>query len=681
MITTLIALTLSQSLVSFETKAERIPVVLSGLEARSGLKLDCDGVFENEVVVLRVKDVSPGILLEKLATACTAVWEKKGEKLILRPDSVARRRQEVERMDRRVARVEILLDQCRKELEVPYVGAKPPERTRGVDSNRTFYAANRNTPFRRFAMRLLLALGPRRLAAIERGQRVVYAQNPNALQVKWPSECERALQELRKEWTTLANSSHGAEADGGAPRLGQSHRNGPGVTLTPDSVFKHVWISIPDLINNGSDQMIINAGVQNENLFGFGDYLDLYSPPSDFVPKPSTIPLTEFEPDAATEHFMNALDQTGMIRGQRTIGQSHVLAKLLTFPTFEPLSIGSEFLIKLAELREVNLVALVSDGAQAYFTRIQSPITARAIDSQMRYVFRVEESDGWIVASPKEPVDARLLRENRKVLRQMILASQTGKLPLERECEYLAKRPAAYPVGLGLRYVALFDSNIPTGYSPGELAAKRLLGLMGEFRAGLVQVGRLPKPAQAELARSLFFDRVSLQQTPPSKLEISEKLDYSRTLNAEEPTLLFPNGIPPEAVLDISEESISEVREFRGNDMWAVRDLEPNFVAHERFNRDNPSLTNTSSPTLKGIDGFQAIDTRLIKMRLLLGDYYKLDWVKDRTPRGQRGSYESLPESLRKQIQLEYDKIKSQRANGQIHPAPNRQSNPPPPSK
>lgn len=260
---------------SFETRAARVPVILKQLQVKTGKNLSCSEEFKNEVLVVSVRDVEPTVLLNKIARACVGTWETEGNGLVLKPDVGRRAEQETQRVAKRVARVQAMLDQFTKELGSPYDGVLPSERHLGSD-----YPKARLAPISRLAMRLMIGLGAKKLAASERGTRQVFALNPNSVQQALPRGAAKAVEEFRKEWALSDRAS--SEPDGTQPGAETWRANsGPRWTMTPDGRIEQVWLSVKDPLRYLSDGVKIAILDSDGNMMGRRVHV---SPPE--IPQP-----------------------------------------------------------------------------------------------------------------------------------------------------------------------------------------------------------------------------------------------------------------------------------------------------------------------------------------------------------------------------------------------------------
>lgn len=239
----------SQTTISYQTTAKRVPVVLQELEARLRRKLSSDAVFKNEVLILRADSVPAQDLLDRIADVATGKWEKDRDRLILRPDAAKRKEQETERMALRVKKVSTLLEKMRKEIEPEFDLGFLEEAVsiRKTDLQNGFFRSARRTPTSRFALRCLISLGAERLAKIEPGDRLVLSTRPTRMQSPIPDR-EKNLTQYFKEDEVYRLAKAGDRERYSVDSTSGGQRNRKSSNQKLELIVENFEISVGDLV-------------------------------------------------------------------------------------------------------------------------------------------------------------------------------------------------------------------------------------------------------------------------------------------------------------------------------------------------------------------------------------------------------------------------------------------------
>lgn len=660
-----------QAAIAYETKAARLPVILEELQSKTGLKLTCDGVFESEVMLISVTDVEPGKLLDKIAVASVGEWEKKGNGLYLRPDMKRRATEEKERIARRVSRIQEILDRCKKELEAPYKGESPSPRVPGQPTNEASHAKERNLPFPRCAMRLLISIGAERLAQVPLAGRTVFAISPNANQVALPEGSERVIEQFRQEWE-LAEKSGSRQIGGGFTISGEGH------VISSRHQFNRIWFSVADLLSYTSFYPTAYLGMADQHGYGVSGGLDVrpftpYVNPKSVVETADT-PLT-YDPQTLA---FRAARQANIIRGRTGIDPGSILAKAIAADSFEPLSLGSELILQYAKMQGADLVALIPDSAFHDLTSWDKP-TTNAVEETLNRLFKRESEDDWQIVSPARPADARRLRDRRKEVRLLLKDAIDGHVSLDQESEYLLARPIDAPVGLGLQMAQLLDGELPGQYPREELRAKRIYGLLPREarRPGKSGFRDLSAEVRAELSRSVFEDG-ALEYRPDSQPLVRSPFDvYSISMNRKESTLYWPEGIPSDAVFDVSVADVLSVRTSNSKQANSHFGESITTAGYARYWQGVSRATTDPNDVSRQIDRYQPLEEKEFIFTIRHDIWAKALWAHDRRTVGAPVPYDQLPVEYKDAIQKEADKIKASR--GTKPPSAGLQRGSPPP--
>lgn len=662
MITALIAITLSQSLVSFEMKAERVPVVLSKLRPMTGLKLDCDGDFANEVLIVSVKNVVPKDLLDKIAHVTTGEWEKKGETLILRPDAKRRAEQEKERMTTRVAGIQKILDLYAKELEKPFDGKLVRRQDVGSHYAWVIDIEMRKKPSSRFMMRTLINLGATKLAGIERGKRSVFALNPNSLQQPFPAGTDRALELLREEWRRIPPP----EVDRSQPE--DWTQSSPEWTVNADSRLTHLWLSIKDLLG---EQQPVSCGISDGRTSGTAE-LPTQRPPAPVAPVDAAQPGV-MAYDDTTKRLAPHIQ--GFVTSERNpLVPTASDLKTLLAPEFEPLSVGSELFLQYAKLRSKNYVGLINDNALPYYSRIAEPVSRQKFEIMLGQMAKVEDADGWLLTAPLSPADARRSRDDRKAVNRIMKDAVDGQTGVETLAEYIATRPVRLPMGLGLRIAATFDREINSFLIDSREPSMRLFGRLSPAarKGGEFPISTLSNSVRMELAWSIPY--------------FSNVWPKAATTDSQDATYRLPNGIPTDSVLRVAapQESLDIRRSNSKSPVVFLGGGDLMQLAYDIFFEQNPQFVEQGAAPLHIADRFQPLVHSAYNISLDMGAHTANFAFKGTRSLSGPVAREQLPAEYLKQVQMELNKLNKAKADGNpprrvVRVGSGSQKGPPPP--
>lgn len=650
--------------VTFESKALRVPVLLERLSPVVGRKLVCDTVFSNEVMIVGVTDVAVDDLLAKIARASTGVWEKDGDRLMLRPDGKRRAEQERQRTENREKRIQAILDRCARELKASYKGETPMEYRRGAGPDADYMESQRRTPVARLGMRLLLTLGVKELAAIQGMDRRVYAINPNAMQRPLPNGGDAALAEFRKEWAVRQATPYERKAGlENLPDIGGSWRFLDGWTPEPETNFEKVWISVSDILGQAVGERPVSFGMLNTRWQGLIGSVDLYHPPAPSTPisVESDDRALTYEP--ATDAF-SVVYQQAYNSGHPVTGKDSEVGKLVLAPDFEPLAMGSELYLQFAKAKGLDLVSLVNDNSLPFVLALpKEAVKVSEVEKLLRRITSYELDDGWLVTAPSQPAEARRTRDDRKVMRQVILDASDGKLSLGGEAAYIVSKPYAFTANLSIRLAAMFDPSLSAFSSPQDELQKRVFGLLPEGlrKGGRIAYGQASKDLQLALRTAVYAKRFLISDQYPE--EIVSRM-YASSLS-EEVTYLLPDDIAADRVFDVEVQSALEIKQSSSKEKTLIYGGEELLsVANNRFFQKNPDLI-AGSMTWPWADLFQPLKSDTYSMKLRVPGYYTTLRVKEQTPAGEVGPYEKLPPEFLKAIEGHIAKMNEMKAAGQ----------------
>lgn len=644
----------SQNLISFETRAARVPIVLEKLEKLTGTKLGSDAAMENEVVVVRAVSVTPKALYDHLAQAVVGKWENQNGRFVLVADGERRKVQEAERLALREKRIQEILDRLEKELRPlsseeirqainqrsdPEVIRKPPA------------DLVRRNPFARLAMRALVALGAKKLATVERGARLVLSTNPTRLETAWPG-ADRLLSAFKTETQAFLDADTGQAEEPMWFRLGNLFMENRQSSSTMRGIpeIGSAYIAVNDLLSSSHVRVGI-VSPDGKLLLGsylFPNYIPALSPKA-YV---STVTEHPLELDSETKGLIPYIGSVWQ-PGHTVLPFDSPIRTALQDPIRnEPLRPGSEMYGQYAALKKTNLVASLNDNAWGRFL-LEGRQTTRTFEAATRPYMTFTEDEGWLVLAPNQPAEARRNRESRKVMKTFLDSILSdGRADLEEMASYAAKRPVGSWQGLAFRLGALLDSEVHTNLGHNE-DALRIYGSMTseQRRVGGALVSKLGRDGQAAVWVAVFGRPGGLmreQRDLPADL-LRQHPEMRYVGSSQEPTQVLRDGLPADAFVKVSRSGEPGLR--LTDQMFSAGAGVLESVAKRVFFEANPSLVQGSLGSFGKSKEYYPMTTEKIELRMDLGELYL--WsatLQSVRPDGPAVPFEKLPENITSRI-------------------------------
>jgi hypothetical protein len=670
MISAVLLLASPPQLITYETKAARLPVILSELETRLGTKLECESSFKNDVLVIRVDGVDGKALLDKIAQAAVGKWSRSGDRLLLSPDMVRRKQQEDELLSRREKDIQRMLDQYKKDLENAYDGPTLHALKSGLDERRSGYDQQQYAarvgqerafrPLDRLAMRSLIEIGARRLAEIKPGQRLVFSANPTPRQLKWPKQND-LLSRFYSEWN-LHQELFGADQRGST----WAYIRNAGVMPTQLSNVDRIWLAVADPLREarGAKITVVNAA----ESVAFGNTMDLTIPPqATTTSNPENLPETKLTLDPLSEALSTAL------RSLWTFPRPKVeidprLIELISRPTkHEPLAFGSELYLQYAAARKVNLVAWINDNAFGRGVTFKAE-TVKMFDQFSRPNMNFDESEGWLVMTPASPAEARRSRDDRAAMERLIQSVIADKrITFDAKADYVNQRPVTLPEGLGLRLALMLDQSHPTLNQEANEQILRLYGSLSlEQRRAIRSGGRIPSAALSP-AQRLVWEQVVYGTRPssisPSFAPADKNVRYDRIDGmAIEPTHEWPNGIPSGASLGLEMSTDFELHPQPKDNVHFSGAYD---LAHQLFYEQNPELIEGDIRQWLRPDTFVAYDKTSLTFNIVLDKNFAWTGTFDDLKNiSGPVKADQLPPHIREALKKQVEEMNRQKAAG-----------------
>ncbi len=651
----------SQNLVTHETRAARVPLVLAHLEISCGLSLASDASMQDEVVVIRAVKVKPDELLDKIARAVVGRWQMIDGKRTLVADVARRAEQERQRVALREKRIQASLDKWAKELK-PLTAESISEQVadRLTDPARDTKLVN---PFNRLGIQAALNLGAKELAKIERGKRVVLSTHPVKGELSW-----RGSEALLKTFVDeLGFFEEHLPTNHEMPfllRIGNFASEGERVIEDVELVRRGIaYVAFGDVLA----EPFIRVG------FLSPDRARTITAPF-FVSLEPPTPLMAEVPEGVTANLEPEPDTARIILlapnlwkpGHEVLPLNDDLAKSLRKPLdFEPLQIGAEMYLQYAKARGLNLVANLNDNSWGRFL-VATKQTTQTFEKATRTAMTYEVGDGWLILAPNQPSEARRNRDSRRAMQVLLGAGmEDGFLDLDEYAALIVTRQYRASNSLTIPVGALLDPEVHVNRAYDELALRVYAGLTSQQKkAGGAKVGSLGPGARAALAQAAINGGIVKQSGYPEELVRSiPSLEYIGT--PFEATTLLPEGLPSEAMLTYSAVTAQGIRAgtFDNSDYETIQQ-----IARRQFYEANPQLVVGDMGSWGKADAYTAVAKTKVVMTVLLNQALRirltLELVRPACP---PGPLSRLPDSILAEIQKWRDQFNKLRDEGKMN--------------
>lgn len=621
--------------VSLDAVAAPAAKQLDLLSKASGVRLTCTPEMAREVLVLKLKDAVLATVMTKIADVTSGEWiaDQQGYRL-----EVNRGKRNQEAFESLKMREALIAEQIKKlneqALKVPVITERNADQfvkdsrgrasfglTIGAGAGASFgFAAS--DPAGRAIVRLINLIGPRTIARIAKGDRVVFSSGPTRMQVPMPSGSSRVFDDLVAEQRYYALAKQRQQAnekpnDNGASNpqvqemlkmMGLDQMTNPKpfdappakalLIVTTDSIFGGISLELRLFDANGA---VVGRG--NQSLSTGGGMIQF----SDALPGGQTKPADPKQDDDPTEIKLSKLSQersqygnfgaASMAQASAPIPED--LRQAMSSPDqIDPLSFAeSEALLQIAARKNANLVADLPDGIMGGF---RIAVGGNAEDGKLtvgKFLKRLKDSkidlktsDGFMTVVASDPVQAREERVDRTSLAQLVRQSaRNGRISLDDLSTYALKNPEPSVTPAATGYFLMFAPDALQGGFGGRsnwdmLRLFATLPASTRSALGRGQTIRMPiqalTPQQAGYASRLLFGAGTRLTTDadrqkradwPSIFDLPEMFGSSMDFRTE-PTEVMPNGLPPQGLLtmDASREPIAQPV---GNSMFGTATL------------------------------------------------------------------------------------------------------------
>lgn len=570
----LAAVLLRTGQINYTTHAVPLSTAVAEMAKQAGKKLMVGNDLAKEPVILRLKEVEPQAAMDRIAEVFGAEWvsSREGQTLTRTPEATKRL---LEARKTRIAAALVKgLEPLRKlpkldeaaagQIVREYVNLlKTEEQNQYLNSNAKRTELSNRTADARLLVDIILAIGPENLALLPSG-RTVFAVDPTPMERPIPLGPER-LERYVAEHNLLADQmAHSDLRDlhDGMIFTGIQQANSR-VESTPvralvevDSAPSHGLFFYLHVYDSQG-----KAVAEGQWTFG-GSLAEEW-----IAIKPRLLLESAKKPTIKLPPALVAL-------GKRSIAgrsskpteppSAEALQMLLHPDQSDPLDLGfSQLVLGIGDQDDVNVVATANDGVFGSALRATADgeykpdYVCALLTNLQRENF--ERRDGWLLATPSDPLYATQIRIDRPSLATfMQTTQQAGYSSLEAWAELALANPEDDCSSIAMQYRNVWRAQNAM-YDYGFWAAYRLYGLLSQSQIEALTKGQtLPygslEADQRECVNKIVYEWGGLVPTETSKFDPNAaRNELDRSIRSR-PTEAMPDGVPDTFRIGMSDE-------------------------------------------------------------------------------------------------------------------------------
>lgn len=548
-----------------------------------GKRLEVSKELASEVVVVRASNVEPDELLERIASAVGASWRDDGSKLTLVLTDAQRKEQREAELAWRQKAAEAAIQRLSEPLaKHPTFDAKAIEEARQsgrmpvamggsvspmtmAQFGRNLLAGNPASPTGRAVARLARLIGPRTLATLGDGERLVFSTRPNAMQRPFPNGSLPILQQLIAEQATWAEASNASNDEAGMERLLGALFGGARAAVA-GSPSKALLSVQRQRLTDGYEFRLTLFDGEGKEAFSDGLTMLLESSPLNLLDSLGTAaaPGQEIRLSPLSAKLLDVLRSLSSMAfgGAPTAAIDDELTAVLRRPDeHEPLSFfHGEAFLAMAQAYGRNVVACIPDAAfsASLFVLPGQRFTVESFVKSLQdlKVMSLASDDRWIVARPTRPWYQRMQRQDRRALASLIASVRSdGTLRLADLAAYALSNPPLLESPVASLYATLSLPGLAANPSAMQWDLLRFYGSMTASQRQAALSGaemplRLLTPNQRAMVWRMAY-LPGLFGMSGLRVQAQRQTNPFAALRTE-PTELLPNGIPAGAFVRVT---------------------------------------------------------------------------------------------------------------------------------
>lgn len=550
--------------VSISLRATTLDKAIEQIASNSKVPMDINPMLAKEVVLVNVKEMPLKMLMDNLAEVVSGEWVTSGGQLRLTVNAAKRRQEERTELEAIAKAIKADIDAM----------VKPPAANTDPDMQAMMSAQYNH----RAVAQILSSVDPYKLAAIQKGTRLVFSTNPTAMQLPMPANSGRALTDYIKAHND-AVKDRGSETIPDMPDFPEFARAMMERQSKPiGAVSKTNLILSKQSFTEMMSAKIVMYGAKGETLhtsdvmLGTSRFMmDMedgkVDTGMDKPEKPTTNTPVEYSADA--KEFAGAFPTFSMEGGMSyDIKMSPELKRKVFAPEmYDPLSFGiTDEIYAVGKAANKGVIALLPDEGQSFIMSMMGRGQQRTVEQVQQQI----KSGEWltqvttpeaILLKPAKPALARTLRVDRVDLSRLMRAADSKGVPsLADVVAYAKGNPEPAESGaIGIYLTHLVPGVMSSGMQ-GETSweAYRMFGGLNPLALTNLKNGQslslrtLPQPPMQDI---LFGQDARLTvgaKKDDDPFDIMRYMGSSDEDYRSEPTEAMPNGIPGQGTVTLA---------------------------------------------------------------------------------------------------------------------------------
>ncbi|QYK53276.1 MAG: hypothetical protein KF824_13605 [Fimbriimonadaceae bacterium] len=567
---------------NLEFRGGTLSTLAKDIEAQTGWKLNIHPDVANEVVVVYSNGKETEDIVKQIAKVTATIWTLNGDEMQVLPD-VTLRNQQWQASQQAYAQQVIKARQT-------FLDSMKKRTIKDEDGEEYEYEPELE---QKILSELIAGAPLQSFTSLQPGGRIVLSSNPNRIQVALGRFNAQDVQEWIKQHNesvklmndpTFGDDDEGMGVDpeymnmimGMMPKqeeikeppakmllvLSRSRRGmfgGGGITCTAKVMGRTGKTLLQTSTSFGSDYYSEFTAIASEAM----------APASEQAPKKDKKPGDDLkiEWSEETKQVKDAL-KLDFDPSAATLTMPKKAREILMRPDlYEPMRYElGDGLIETAKLLKKPLVAALPDEIYQFTNELSETVGEFREFVESHDVVE-SEADGWWMLTPKDPAEVRADRVSRTALAQMLALGQNRMfLPLDPIADFVYQYPNASENSVASNVMRMFAPQIFMSIF-GETASTDHLRLYGSLsrahrnslKAGTpLQVSQMPQATRTVVEQLVFgadgkisavnaetaLEPVSVSQMMQGMMGAGMSMG-SGGIGNEEPTEVFPNGLPP----------------------------------------------------------------------------------------------------------------------------------------
>lgn len=600
--------------VDYTTKAVSLTQAFSELSKQAGVSLFVQPDLANEIIVLRLKDVSMQDAMQKIADTVGAAWVKKpdGYELDRSPELADKLRQVAINK-----RTETLKDALAKKIKS--IQADQPLSQERIDKlvaqvvQQTTKKQNDGQTWRQTAVirdslpdqlaviRFLSMVDLRAIASVEDNERLVFSNKPTRMQQEVVGDFTQLANSLKEEHNAFLASYRAAKkGDEQSPYFSIVDED---MTAMPDrfvlSVSKEMFgesLRMTLIVFDGSNHAICTA---DSNLSYSDQMQDMMAQRARLARQ--TADEKEIAVSPVTKQMLDFIRKTNGAGGSFQEPITGELRTALLHPeTADPLSFAaSEAFIGIAESRKENLVLYPDDtmflvamfgGMEGSF---KPSLVMQAVSGMGQVIpTTITEADGWMTIAPVDRLETLKSRMDRAAFGEYLRNDAENGYVTIASTAKLAASVKGYQLPILAIFVPMMLSAEAQFGMNNDLTMLKIYSTLNESQIQRLenkQPINMSELSDDQVAMLVHFVFTNSENQNPMLMEKNSTYAESRALT--ELTEAFPNGFPETVTLTMSSESAkSYFCLIKSNNTTFISSMNVDTMAWYEAQKEHPEI-------------------------------------------------------------------------------------------